>query len=166
MITTITSPSPINTTITSDTGTVVTTTLSKSVAVSTIVNIGLPGSSASVGVGSYVAQTQIASESIGGHIVVYMSPTGVAIASSSVVNTANKILGLTSGSVVNGQPVEVVTSGTITEPSWSWTVGDAVYVSTNGTLTQTVPTSGYILQVGIATNPTTINIDLKLPIIL
>jgi hypothetical protein len=95
-----------------------------------------------------------------------MLPTGIAKASSSVVNSANKILGLTSGSVVNGQPVEVVTSGTITEPSWSWLIGDAVYVSTNGTLAQTVPTSGYILQVGVATNSTTINIDLKLPIIL
>jgi hypothetical protein len=55
MITTITNPSPINTTITSDSGTVVTTTLSQSVAVTTVVNIGLPGSSASVGAGSYVA---------------------------------------------------------------------------------------------------------------
>ena len=166
MITTIATPSLINTTITYDGGEIVTTTLNQSVAVSTVVNIGLPGSSVSAGASSYVAQTQIASESIGGHTVVYMSPTGVAKASSSVINTANKILGLTYTSVVNGQPVEVVTSGTITEPSWNWIIGDPIFLSTNGTLTQTLPTSGYILQIGVATNTNIINIDLKLPIIL
>jgi hypothetical protein len=45
-------------------------------------------------------------------------------------------------------------------------VGDPLYLSINGVLTQTAPTTGFHQQVGIATTATRVLIGIKQPIIL
>lgn len=107
-----------------------------------------------------------ASEAIGGHIVVYQTAGGVAIASSDSTSHANRILGITNSAVSLGANVPVTLSGELTEPTWTFTEGLPVYLSVNGTLTQTPPTSGFILQMGVAVSPTKISVSIKLPIIL
>ena len=114
----------------------------------------------------FISQTYLASENIGGHTVVIMTSGGIAKASSDTVPHASKVLGITYSSVTTGNSVQVVTAGDITEPTWSWVAGNAIYLSTNGTLTQTPPTSGFILQLGTALTATSMNLNLRFPIIL
>lgn len=113
-----------------------------------------------------VVGTYLASEAIGGHIVVYQTASGVAIASSSSVAHASRILGLTNSAVSLGANVPVTLSGELIEPTWTFTEGLPIYLSVNGTLTQTPPSSGFILQMGVAVSPTKVSVSIKLPIIL
>lgn len=115
---------------------------------------------------TFLSDTYKASENIGGHTVVIMASGGVAKASSSTPNHSSKVIGMTYHAVSSGQNVKVVTSGRVVEPTWSWITGSPIFLSTNGTLTQTPPSLGFILQVGVAVSPTTINIALKQPLIL
>lgn len=126
---------------------------------------GPPGSGGG-GSGSAISQSVLAAEAIGGHLAVFAGPSGVSRASSSVVSQALKILGITSGAVSSGGYADVISAGLITEPSWNWTPGSALFLGLNGALTQTAPTAGFILQMGVAISATSINLDIKQPIIL
>lgn len=113
-----------------------------------------------------VVGNYLASEAIGGHIVVYQTASGLAIASSNSVVHASRILGLTNSAVASGFSVPVTLSGELTESTWTFTEGLPVYLSVNGTITQSIPSSGFILQMGVAVSPVKILVSIKLPIIL
>lgn len=58
------------------------------------------------------------------------------------------------GAPVN-TPVELWTNASlVVEPTWGWTPGRKIFVTNNGILTQTPPTSGTVFAVGFATSPT------------
>ena len=64
----------------------------------------------------------------------------------------------TAGNV--GETIVVKTSGQITDAGWSWTKG-AVYLGSNGTLTQTAPSAGsVVVHVAKAITATTIIVDI------
>lgn len=122
---------------------------------------GTPGVSGS----SYVTYT--ANGAIGGHRAVRpVFDNEVAYADNSATADANVVLGITIGAAVNGADVNVQTTGEMVEPSWDWTIDQPVFVGAAGVLTQTVPTSGFLLIVGIATAPTKLLIGIKQPIVL
>jgi hypothetical protein len=75
-------------------------------------------------------------------------------------------LGITATAAASGEAVTVVRSGSITDASWSWTPGAPVLCGANGTLTQTQPALPYIVAVGIASTPTTIQLKISPPIFL
>jgi hypothetical protein len=60
-----------------------------------------------------------------------------------------------------GADVTVQFAYAITEGSWTWTLGQEVFLSTNGLLTQTPPTSGFLEGVGFPLSPTILQ---KIPI--
>lgn len=60
--------------------------------------------------------------------------------------------------------VLVQLSGQLTEQSWTWTPG-AVYCGQDGQLTQAIPPTGWLLSIGRAVSPTTINIDIDTPFV-
>lgn len=62
--------------------------------------------------------------------------------------------------------VQVATAGRITDGSWAWDASLPLWLSTNGTMTQTPPTSGFSLVVARAVSPTTIVVAIGLPITL
>ncbi len=76
------------------------------------------------------------------------------------------VLGVTLGAALAGDPVNVAVSGEVTEPSWAWAEDMQIFLGVDGALTQTIPTSGALLVVGVATAPTTILVGVKFPIIL
>lgn len=86
-------------------------------------------------------------------------------ASSSDLTTVSKTIGFTQGSVVSGNLVTIVLSGPLDGFS-GFTINLPVYLSTLGTVTQTVPTSGYIQKVGVALTTTKLLINLDPPILL
>lgn len=69
---------------------------------------------------------------------------------------------VTSGSM--GDTVSIKPDGRVTEGSWAWVSGP-VYCGNDGVLTQSPSGTEWILQVGRAINPTTIEVAITLPIL-
>lgn len=63
-----------------------------------------------------------------------------------------------------GTPLLVRTGGLIEEASWNWAAG-YVWCGVDGQLTQSPPSTGWLLQMGRVTNPTTIEVDVDLLVI-
>lgn len=108
-----------------------------------------------------------AGEPLGGNRAVALSEDGKAIyADRADTSQAQKVLGITTGAIAEDATGKVQTSGEMTEPSWNWDVTKPVFLSTLGNLTQTGPTSGFLLQIGIPTAATKLLITLKQDFIL
>ena len=104
-----------------------------------------------------------AAENLGGHRIVTVEGY---YASKDTANDKFKVLGMTTGAVVSGAEATVAVSGFVEENSWNWTVGTPVFLSTNGLLTQTVPTSGFRLIVGKPKTATILFIEISEPIVI
>lgn len=84
---------------------------------------------------------------------------GNAVYASNATLADAQLVGITLGAASSGQSVGVKTFGTMSDASWNWTKG-AVYLGTNGQLTQTAPSGGaVIVQVGRALTPTQLFVD-------
>lgn len=92
-----------------------------------------------------------AGAAVGGHRVVSADSNGQArhtdLASASSVEA---VLGLAVNAADAGGRVRIRQGGVVVEPSWSWTVPGALYCGGDGVLTQTPPTGGAVLPVGVA----------------
>lgn len=100
---------------------------------------------------------------IGGHRVVVATENGCNYADSADTSHINRVIGMTKSAWSLGDLVEVFNGGEIIEPSWSWNVG-AVYLGSNGLLTQIPPTTGFIQQIGVALSATKLLISIQQPI--
>lgn len=70
------------------------------------------------------------------------------------------VIGISTTSGNTGDTIVVKTSGQMTDASWSWTKG-AIYLGSNGTLTQTAPSAGsVVVHVAKAITATTIIVDI------
>lgn len=102
---------------------------------------------------------------ISGQRVVRPTTAGkVGYADSGTPTHANIVLGITTGAAGDSAPVSVQTGGTLNEPTWAWAPEQPVFCGINGALTQTPPTAGFCLIVGIATSSTSITVGVKQPI--
>lgn len=118
------------------------------------------------GIGSYTRVSRTAGEDIGGHRVVIQYTDGcVYYASNTSDSHKHAILGITTGAVSSGNTATIQTYGELTEPSWTWTPGLPVFLSTNGLLTQTAPSSGFVLVIGTAQTATKLFVSIKPPIV-
>ena len=104
---------------------------------------------------------------LSGHKSVVLNDDGKLIyADNTTAEHANKILGISKNAAVSGGIVVVQTFAELQEPTWNWIPGKPIFLSTTGTLTQTVPASGFIIIIAFAVTSTKIFIDIKQPIIL
>ena len=104
----------------------------------------------------------IAAISLGGHRLVVLNSSSQAIyADNSNLTHKDKILGLTTGAVTAGATATIQTYGEISEVSWSWTLDLPIYASTDGLLTQTPPTTGFLVIVGFPISTTSMFISIK-----
>jgi hypothetical protein len=95
---------------------------------------------------------------------IIVSNNGVAEYADNVTNYQS-IAGISITSAGIGSQIEVQTSDELLDNSWNWVLG-SIYLGANGVLTQTVPTVGSILEVGVALSPTKMMIRIQKPIIL
>lgn len=100
-----------------------------------------------------------------GHRVVRAVAGGVAPASCADPSHAGSVLGVTHGAALAGEPIEFVAFGVMEEPSWTWVPGP-LFLGLDGALTQYRPLAGFLQQIGVATAPTRILVNLGLPMIL
>lgn len=85
--------------------------------------------------------------------------SGQAIYASTDTLGNAQVVGITLGAANAGEQVGVKTFGPMSDNYWNWTKG-AVYLSTNGQLTQTAATGGAIsVQVGRALTATQLFVD-------
>lgn len=73
-------------------------------------------------------------------------------------------VGISMVAVSSGEDVILQSGSKMTVTGAGWTPGGTIYVSTNGTLTQTEPTSGFSQKLGVAHDAETILIDISRPI--
>lgn len=76
------------------------------------------------------------------------------------LTTVNKAIGLTQSAAVTGATVVIVTARDL-DGFTGLTANNPVYLSANGTITQNVPNSGYIQQIGVAISTTKILVNLQ-----
>jgi len=118
------------------------------------------------GVGAYTRVTRTAGEALGGHRVVRQYLDGaVYYASNTSDSHKHAVLGITVGAVESGNTATVQTYGELLEPSWTWTPGLPIFLTTNGQLSQTAPSSGFVLIIGTAQTATQVFINIKQPIV-
>lgn len=86
-------------------------------------------------------------------------------ADSSDITHRNKIIGIAKTGTLIGFSGFAQGTGEITNPAWTWVVGDRIYL--NGTSLSTIaPLTGFIQQVGTAVASNKINIEVASSILL
>lgn len=110
-----------------------------------------------------------AATDLSGHRVVTLDASGELVYADNTNSAhAHAPLWLTTGAATTGAATDVVASGDVTEPSWSWTPGP-VYLGGNGLLTQAPPSApgaAFLARVGYAADPTTVYVDPQPSIVL
>lgn len=109
--------------------------------------------------------TAVAAVALSGHRTVLLDTDGkLAYPSLSAADDGGQIIGITVGATAQGSTAVIRTEGLVTEPSWSWSRGP-VFAGDNGVLTQMPPDGAWVRQIGVASSPTSIFINLQ-PVIL
>jgi hypothetical protein len=104
--------------------------------------------------------TLVAGENLSALRAVTSNSSGQAVYASNNTLANAQVVGITNGAVTSGANATIKISGILTDANWNWTKG-TVYLGTNGTLTQTVPTNGAIVvHVGKALTSTQLIIDI------
>jgi hypothetical protein len=104
--------------------------------------------------------------SMSGHRMVILNENQEAeYASSANPFHANKIIGMTTQAAINGE-IGIQTAGELEEPSWSWILDIPIWLSTDGLLSQTPPSTGFCLIIGFPITATKMFINIREPIFL
>jgi hypothetical protein len=98
---------------------------------------------------------------INGHRVVVDSNGSVEYLSLLDLSHGARVLGITQNAALTGDISQVQYSGELVEPSWNWIPDLPVYGTNNGMLTQTPPTSGFVITLGVAMTATSIFINIQ-----
>lgn len=107
-----------------------------------------------------------AGENLSGRKGVSISNAAEAVyADKDTSNQQQRVIGITTGAASIGAPATIQTSGLMTEVSWSWNLLLPIFLGTSGALTQTVPSTGAIIQLATPISATSIQIDIKLPLV-
>ena len=100
-------------------------------------------------------------EAISAPRVVYAGASGPALADKDTISQQDKIIGITTTSAAgSGETVKVTTEGKLEDPSFLFSIGP-IYLGTSGVITQTKPTSGLLLQLGVAISATQLHIRIE-----
>ena len=121
---------------------------------------GVPGATAGMTVEYPVAYP------MSGHRIVVLDGNQQAIYASNLTPShAFKIVGMTTMAVISGD-IPIQTGGPLTETSWNWILDIPIWLSEDGLMTQTPPTSGFSLIVGFPNSQTSMFIDIHEPVML
>ncbi|MBE9178586.1 hypothetical protein IQ268_08445 [Oculatella sp. LEGE 06141] len=127
------------------------------------VSVGLPGRGTT---NSRALETEpiIAAVALSALRMVAIDSNGNLIyADSSNLAQMFSVVGLVRSAVEAGAAVPVLVEGLFSDAAWNWIPGLPIFLGINGTLTQTPPTSGFLLMVGMVISPTQIFIQQQEP---
>ena len=119
---------------------------------------GPPGAQGPPGPGGGTTVARTADVPLSGHRCVYATTNsagdGANYADNQTPAHGLRVIGITLHAATAGSEIQVISSGEIEEPTWSWVPDLPIFCGANGTLTQTAPTSGWLKQLGVATSAT------------
>lgn len=99
-------------------------------------------------------------------VVYYTSDSTVGLADSTDLSKSY-VAGIANNAANNGDSLDVVVDGPISDSGWTWTPGLPIFVNSSGGLTQTAPVSPENrVQVGHAISATEIDVNIEEPICL
>ena len=140
----------------------------------------LPNGYASLDENGKVPLNQLPSAASGSSDVVYVASAGevidqyapvfvafdgkVYMATNTDVASMHRVCGVATNAATMNQPVTILRMGTISSPMWAFT--DAPAFVGNKLITQTVPTTGYTLVVGVPVGMTTLLVKIETPVLL
>lgn len=82
------------------------------------------------------------------------------LADSALITGRGKALGLVMEDTASGFTANVITSGEFTNDTWSWSIGDKIYL--NGTsLSNVAPVTGYVQKLGVAKASNIIEVNIS-----
>lgn len=113
---------------------------------------GISGASATI--------VYIAGVDIGSNRGIVLDNLTAIYADNTITSQAGKFIGISINAVTQGSNVIIQTSGEIDGFS-GLTPNSKIYLQANGVLTSTIPTSGFIQQVGIALSTTKLLINIQ-----
>lgn len=105
-----------------------------------------------------------AGEILNGHRVIAVINELAYHADKNENNHRHKIRGVTLGAVALSATALVQISGPLEFNGWAWTPDLPIWLGNSGALTQVIPTTGNLIQVGVADTPTRIYISIFQPI--
>lgn len=105
-----------------------------------------------------------AGETLSGNRVVVIVDGEAFYASQDNPQHLHLVRGITVAAAMIGSMACIQIDGPMSEVSWAWTPKSPLYLSTNGFLTHTPPTTGFIQQIAVADTPTRIHINPRSPI--
>lgn len=106
--------------------------------------------------------TMTAGSDLSGHRVVKADSVGnVVYPNAATLADGQALIGITTGSISNGDDGTVQIAGLMIEPSWTWAPGLPVYCADSGVLTQTPPSGKWVRQIAVAIGATAILISLQ-----
>ena len=124
--------------------------------------VGPPGPTGPAGSGINTVIPLVVSGNVSGHRILSSNGSGLAFY-TDVTNAQHikSIVGMSSSSSLALGIVDIIVGGVIIEPSWNWVAYEPIYLTGLGSLTQVVPTTGYLVQIGTPIAPTQILLDVR-----
>jgi hypothetical protein len=102
--------------------------------------------------------SRIAETDVSGHRAVAASADGRISHVGKDDADASYVIGITTSAALAGLETNLVTIGEVTESSWNWAPGP-VWLDVDGQLTQSVPVTGTLVRIGMATASTKLNVN-------
>lgn len=102
----------------------------------------------------------IAGDTINGNRVVMLDNNTILHADPTDENNYNKIIGISINSGLVGDTIQVISLGKLGSFG-SLIPNDTYYLDINGLITNTIPTTGLLLEVGVALTTTILNVKLN-----
>lgn len=130
------------------------------------ISINLSGGSIIVPEGDIMRK--ICAENVGGHRMVTVDSNGEILhADKDLILDGKQTIGMTLQAALAGSECEIAISGDeVIEPSWNWITTSSIYLGDDGILTQTAPTTGFVLIVAVPLTSTSIRVRIEMPIFL
>lgn len=125
-------------------------------------DVNLAAAQATLGIGGENTLVAIAGDALGGQVAVYLAGDGKAYKADKTSALSRLVVGVTTGAAVLGAPATIQIGGIMTEGSWSWLGTEVVWLGVSGLLTQTIPSTDYLVQVGVPAGPTKLRIEPQL----
>ena len=105
-----------------------------------------------------VTQSYLAGASLSALRLVKLNTSNQLVYADS--STDATVLGLTFQAVSSGVAPITVLNGLVTDSSWNWARGVPLYLGSNGQISASIPSSGFIVPIGNAEAPTIVNINI------
>ena len=128
-----------------------------------VVAIGIAGPQGPSGVVAGSVLTINSGEDLGGHRAVFLVNGNAFHASSDAPTAERKVIGITTGASITNASANILPSGELVGLS-ALTPDEPVYLGLNGVITQALPATGFIQQLGVALTSTKILVAINQPI--